>query len=165
MHSNDGINPGRWVSQTDSFNLPFRNSEIRFMSIKYGVLAIAVSSMMATSSFAHHVGSDDLDLDTIMILEGRIVNVEWTNPHVVLHVEVLNEYGAKKLWLVHADTPNALLQNGLDRSSLSAENDVELEVYPFVRHNCATACLSYGVTVTLEHGRIVPLNEPSDIEL
>ncbi len=129
------------------------------------MLAIAVSCLLAASSSAHHVEFDDLDLDTVLSLEGRIVNVEWINPHVILHVEVLNEYGAKKLWLVQADTPNTLLRSGLNRNSLNSESDVSLEVYIYVRNNCATACLSYGINITLQHGRTFPLNKPIDIEL
>ncbi|PCJ22625.1 MAG: hypothetical protein COA96_13870 [SAR86 cluster bacterium] len=129
------------------------------------IITLVAVSLFMSSLQAHHIESDDLDIDSRTSLEGKIVDVEWINPHVIIHIEVLNDYGVKQLWLVQADTPNSLLRSGLNRQSFSAQRNVILDVYPSVSTNCAVTCLSYGISITFKDNRTLPLSRLNDISI
>lgn len=122
--------------------------------------------LLISNSLAHHVESDDFDISTKMILKGKVVHVEWINPHAVIHLEVANDYGVNQLWLVQADTPNTLLRSGINRSSFDSSREVELEVYPPTGEtNCTPTCLSYGISVSFRPGHTLSLGRLNNTEL
>ncbi|PCH61539.1 MAG: hypothetical protein COC19_04665 [SAR86 cluster bacterium] len=61
------------------------------------IITLFITSLFMASSAAHHAtNNDDIDYSTKISLEGKIVRVEWINPHAVIHLDVLNEYGVKQ---------------------------------------------------------------------
>ncbi len=124
------------------------------------VIVLFIASLVAANLVAHHaVNSDDIDYSTRISLEGKIANIEWINPHVIIHIEVLSEFGVKQLWLVEAATPNTLLRSGLNRNSLSLMSSVSFEAYPSIINPCTVTCLSYGISITTASGRTSPLGD------
>lgn len=92
-------------------------------------------------------------------LEGQIVRVEWINPHVIIHIETLNDYGVKQSWFVEATTPNTLLLSGLNRNRLRLMSNVSVSAYPSIINRCITSCWSYGINITTANGRTSPLSD------
>ena len=110
---------------------------------------------------SHHVVSDDIDPSNLVTLSGHVVLVEWINPHVVMHLEVENEYGVPELWLIQADTPNSLLRRGINRRTFEPtipQVDFEVRVFPSLTSVCNQGCLGYGVSIVDGLGRTLPLN-------
>jgi hypothetical protein len=55
-------------------------------------------------------------------LQGKVVKVEWVNPHTWIHIEVPKPDGTKEVWMVEGGTPNTLLRRGLTRDMLMKRN-------------------------------------------
>jgi Family of unknown function (DUF6152) len=71
----------------------------------------------------HHAFGAEFDPDAPIRLQGKVVKVEWVNPHTWIHIEIAKPDGTKEVWMVEGGTPNTLLRRGLTRDMLMKRND------------------------------------------
>src|SRR3984893_2732118 len=69
--------------------------------------------------FAHHSGSA-FDLEHPVILKGTVANIEWSNPHVFISLDVKDDKGDVEQWRVEANSPNMLTRVGWKREMIKA---------------------------------------------
>ena len=86
---------------------------MRFLATA-GVLAVAA----AIPVFAHHSFSAEFDSTKTVRLEGKVVKMEWSNPHTWLYIDVDKPDGTVEHWSVEGGAPGVLLRNGWNRNSL-----------------------------------------------
>lgn len=91
-------------------------------------LTLLLCSFMNPLS-AHHSAAM-FDLEQEIKVEGTVKKFQFTNPHVWIHVIVVDENGAEKVWKVEALNPNALKRKGWKRNSFVAGDKVSLTFYP-----------------------------------
>jgi hypothetical protein len=70
----------------------------------------------------HHAFGAEFDPDAPIRLQGKVVKVEWVNPHTWIHIETVKPDGTKEVWMVEGGTPNTLLRRGLTRDMLLKRN-------------------------------------------
>jgi DNA/RNA endonuclease YhcR with UshA esterase domain len=74
--------------------------------------AAGFALLLATAPvFAHH-SLATYDMTNPVTVKGVVERLEWTSPHVYLHVNVKNEKGNVEEWVIEIDSPNYLKQNG-----------------------------------------------------
>ena len=78
-----------------------------------GMLLIAF-----TSTQAHHAFSGEFDSTQPIDLRGKVVKMEWINPHAWLHLAVVNDAGAEEVWMIEAGPPGALVRRGWRKDSV-----------------------------------------------
>jgi uncharacterized protein DUF6152 len=87
-------------------------------------LAIAfffVVSVAAVSRpvLAHH-SSSSYDMEHPVNMKGVVTNMEWTNPHVFIYLEVKNDNGTVEQWRVEGNSPNMLVRAGWKKEMIKA---------------------------------------------
>ena len=99
---------------------------------------------------AHHAFGAEFDPDAPIRLQGKVVKLEWVNPHAWIHLEIKNKEGAKETWMVEGGTPNTLLRRGLTRQSITYGTEVIVDGYQTKDHSLKRA---NGRDVTFTDGR------------
>src|SRR5687768_11599518 len=67
---------------------------------------------------AHHAFAAEFDANKPVTFKGTITKMEWTNPHVWLHLDVKKPDGTVEPWAFEAGTPNVLFRRGFTKASL-----------------------------------------------
>jgi len=81
------------------------------------------------AAVAHHSFAA-FDMTKEVRISGTIVEVQYTNPHVWLFVEVAPAQGATESWAIEAGGPNILLRAGWKANTVQVGQKVVVTMHP-----------------------------------
>ena len=92
-------------------------------------------SMSGGVAWAHHAAAGyDRRAESLIKLEGVVVEFRWRNPHVVLVWDVTNEGGEVVRWMGELASPTSMRgRAGMTRDSLQPGDRVEVYAFPALR--------------------------------
>src|SRR6516165_5228935 len=93
------------------------------------VASVIVLLAAAVSVSAHHSFSAEFDASKTVTLEGKVVMMEWVNPHSWLHIDVTKPDGTVERWKIEGGSPSVLLRLGWNRNSLPAGTRIKVVAY------------------------------------
>lgn len=100
---------------------------------------VLVFGAWAAPAVAHHAFGAEFDKDAPIRLQGKVVKLEWVNPHTWIHLAVANEEGATDVWMIEGGTPNVLLRRGLRRDCLLPGTELIVDGYQAKDHSLKRA--------------------------
>ena len=127
-----------------------RKEMVGTLMLGMGALAWYVAPSPVVPVEAHHAFTAEFDADAPIRLEGKVVRVEWVNPHTWIHLEVKEEDGTTRVWMVEEGTPNVLARKGLRRDCLPVGTELVVDGY---QAKDLSAALANARNVTFEDGR------------
>jgi len=80
-----------------------------------GILTVLAAT---TPVFAHHSLVGEFDTSVSFEIRGAITEVEWTNPHIWLYLDVASEDGKLEKWQCEMGSPNQLIRQGWAKEDL-----------------------------------------------
>ncbi len=89
----------------------------------------ALVALAAAPLWAHHSATAEYDASKLLVLTGRVTKVEWTNPHVHLHLDVKNSSGVTIDWYLEMASPNGMLRQGWRPTTMKPGDSVTVEAY------------------------------------
>jgi hypothetical protein len=95
----------------------------------FPVEVAVISMIMAVPVWAHHSFAAEFDSKKIVRLIGTVTDMEWVNPHAVIHLAVKNSDGTTTNWAIEGNTPNSLLRAGLTKKSLASGTALAVQGY------------------------------------
>ena len=98
---------------------------------------------------AHHAFGAEFDPNAPIRLQGKVVRLEWVNPHTWIHVEVIKD-GKPETWMVEGGTPNTLLRRGITKDTVAPGTEIIVDGYQTKDHSLKRA---NGRDVTFTDGR------------
>src|SRR5437867_12346680 len=75
---------------------------------------------------AHHSFSAEFDSSKQVALEGKVVMMEWVNPHSWLHIDVQQPDGTVQRWKIEGGSPSVLFRKGWNRDSLPTGTKIKV---------------------------------------
>jgi hypothetical protein len=124
------------------------------------VAATALAALAYAPATAHHAFGAEFDADAPLQIEGRVVRLEWVNPHSWIHLavdrmvlmgeEVVPEDPSQEVWMVEGGTPNVLVRRGLRRECVPVGTLLVVDGYQAKDHTLKRA---NGRDVTFPDGR------------
>lgn len=78
---------------------------------------------------AHHSFSAEFDQNKKVVLDGKVVQMEWVNPHSWLTIEVPKPDGTVERWRIEGGSPSVLLRLGWNRNSLPAGTRIKVTAF------------------------------------
>ena len=102
----------------------------RQMTMLLAGLGIGASLLLSAAPVvAHHAFAAEFDANKPVTMTGTITKMEWSNPHVWLHMDVKMPDGKVENWAFEAGTPNVLFRRGFTRKSLTPGTVVKVDGY------------------------------------
>ena len=98
------------------------------MTVTIVVFSLLLSVAAAPLS-AHHAFAAEFDATKPVKFEGTVSKMEWTNPHVWIHVDVKKPDGTVEKWAFEAGTPNVLFRRGFTKNSLLPGTKIVVDGY------------------------------------
>ena len=102
------------------------------MRTKLGAAIVGLSLVLAgtaVSLAAHHAFSAEFKADSPVKFKGMRTKMEWTNPHVWLHLDVKMPDGIVENWAFEAGTPNNLFRRGFTKASMKPGLEIVVDGY------------------------------------
>jgi hypothetical protein len=120
------------------------------MKNRFAILFLLAVGAFAVSRpiFAHH-SSAGYDMEHPVTMKGVVTNIEWTNPHVFIFLNVKDESGNVAEWRIEGNSPNMLVRTGWKREMIKAGD--QLTVNGATERN-GTKVLRL-ITLTLANGQ------------
>lgn len=84
----------------------------------FAVISAAAGLFVTSAVVLAHHSQSIFDLQNLTDLMGTVTAFEWSNPHVVIYLEVKNDRGAVQKWAVSSTAPNNLQRMGWNRNTL-----------------------------------------------
>lgn len=119
------------------------------MRIAFSLLAASLVLASTVPVAGHHAFGAEFDPNAPIKLQGKVVKLEWVNPHAWIHIAVVRD-GKPEVWMVEGGTPNTLLRRGLTRDSLTVGTELVVDGYQTKDHSLKRA---NGRDVTFTDGR------------
>ena len=93
------------------------------------VCALATGLLAAGPAFAHH-GTAGYDMGKVVTLTGTVTKFDWSNPHVVVHLDAKDDSGNIQHWALELAAPLLLERSGWSRNSMKPGDQVVAEAHP-----------------------------------
>ena len=103
---------------------------------------------------SHHAFTAEFDANAPINITGKVLKVEWINPHAWVHVEV-EDAEKKTVWMIEGGTPNTLIRNGITKDSIKPGIEIVVRGYQSKGKLCLPRCIANGRDVTFPDGRKV----------
>jgi hypothetical protein len=129
----------------------------RFGGLGLAIFAIAVAfaAMASLPARAHHAFAAEFDENAPVLLRGKVVKIEWINPHAWIHIQVEAPDKPPQVWMVEGGTPNTLLRAGITRDTLKIGTEIVVRGYQSKDKLCTPACKANGRDLTFPDGQKV----------
>lgn len=96
----------------------------------FRLAALSGVLMIGAESQAHHAVAGVYDLNTEIVLEGRLQKLNYRNPHANLILEVPNEDGTITEWTLTTASTQVLSRQGVDRDSIKPGEFLRITALP-----------------------------------
>ena len=130
------------------------------MRAKLAVIVAGVAALLflaVVPAWSHHAFAAEFYANQPVKFKGVVTRMEWTNPHVWIHVDVKQPDGTVEKWSVEAGTPNVLFRRGFTKDALKAGTEIVVDGY---RSKDGTRRAN-GRDLTLPDGRVLFLGGSS----
>jgi len=81
----------------------------------------------AAPVLAHHSFAAEFDVSKPVTIKGKVVVMEWRNPHSWIYIDVTGPDGKVERWAVEGGAPNALIRRGWNKNSLPVGLEITVE--------------------------------------
>ena len=102
---------------------------MRFIRWRLDAAALFLSPLMAAAASAHH-STAEFDYTQQVTIQGKVKEVQWTNPHSFIQLLVAGEAGKYVEWSVEIGSPSLNINLGWRKNSVVAGDEVTMLLSP-----------------------------------
>ena len=96
-----------------------------WISVLFATVVLATGT-----TIAHHAPSSVYILSSEIEIEGTVTDFRYNNPHVRIHIDVVNEAGEVEDWIAEGGTPNIMLRNGWSPETFKPGDPIHIVGHP-----------------------------------
>jgi len=102
---------------------------MQFIRWRLTAAALVLSSLLVAVATAHH-STAEFDYTKQLTIQGKVKEVQWTNPHSYIQLLVPGEGGQLVEWSVEIGSPSLNINLGWRKNSVVAGDDVTMLLSP-----------------------------------
>jgi Family of unknown function (DUF6152) len=84
--------------------------------------------LAASPAFAHHPFTSEFDANAPVHLTGKVAQVNWSNPHVLIFMTA-NASNGDQIWTLEAASPTELSRKGWTQNTLKTGDQIKVDGY------------------------------------
>lgn len=92
-------------------------------------IALGIALTLNGTAWGHHSASI-FNTEAVVAFEGTVTRFSWTNPHVYIHVETVDDAGAAVEWEIETDATPILTRSGWTSSTFAPGDRVTVRANP-----------------------------------
>lgn len=100
-----------------------------------GIILFALLCLLVAAPVVAHHGFANYDTDRKVTLKGTVARWVWSNPHILVQVDVPDESGHAVRWTVESENPSTMIRSGWTEKSLKVGDQVAITVLPVKNGN------------------------------
>ena len=97
--------------------------------LRFIFFAVSAAMLLAAAAFSHH-GATAYDRNNRITLKATITEFKWTNPHVYILFDALDQKGNTDHWSCESINPGMLSKQGWSRRTLNYGDKVTIIGFP-----------------------------------
>lgn len=102
---------------------------MRFLFGRLNAAVLVLSPLLAGVASAHH-STAEFDYTKQLTIQGKVKEVQWTNPHSYIQLLVTDEDGKQVEWSVEIGSPSLNINMGWRKNSVVAGDEVTMLLSP-----------------------------------
>jgi hypothetical protein len=122
------------------------------------IAGLMVSNTISIPLSAHHAFSAEFDASKPIVLTGKVVKIDWRNPHAQFLLAVGSSPGSFMDWELELPSPNVLIRQGWSRESFRQGETLTVSGY----RARDTSRLASVRTIRFADGRTIVIGAASD---
>lgn len=95
-----------------------------------GLVALGGILAVGAQVQAHHAVAGVYDLNTEIVLEGKLHKMNFRNPHANIELEVPNDDGTTTIWVLTTASTQVLTRQGVTRDSIQVGESLRITALP-----------------------------------
>ncbi len=108
---------------------------------------------------AHHSFAAEFDNTKPLNIKGKLVKLDWVNPHSWVHFEVTLPNGQKQVWKGETPPPNQLVRMGWSKNAIQLGDEILVSGY--AAKDGTTTMWASTVSLLSQDGK--PLDQPKQV--
>jgi uncharacterized protein DUF6152 len=93
------------------------------------LVAVTLAAAASVPLAAHHSFAAEFDAKQPVLFKGTVTKMEWINPHVWIHMNVMQPNGKTESWMIEGGAPTVLFRRGFSKTSLQAGTQIVVDGY------------------------------------
>lgn len=89
-----------------------------------GLMVVLGFAIYAGSVSAHHSFAAEFDANQPKTIQGHVTRISWSNPHVWIYMNVIDESGEVVNWGFEMGAPHQVRRSGWDRTTLKPGDEI-----------------------------------------
>ena len=86
----------------------------------------AIGILVVSAPVLAHHGRSNYDVTSPATVKGTVTEFEWTNPHALIHLDVMGENGNVEKWIAETNSPNTLSRQGWNKNTVKVGDQITL---------------------------------------